>query len=162
MGLASSSPSTLARLSADKRFEVDGANIAIDFVKSSSSGPEQWDAFRVERLWTAINLHTTPSIARHAAPEVALTHMGIEADFAGPFRSPGTGNDELHPIKVEQYQAVSKLFPRGSFDREGVKSITCGLCQRKPNTTYDNFVSGFGREFGYNGKGMCQEEYNQA
>lgn len=35
----------------------------------------------------------------------------------------------------------------------------CGLCRRKPETTYDNFVGGLGREFGYDGEGEGREEY---
>lgn len=154
MGLSKSD--VLAGLSTDKRFEVDGANIARSFVVSHAGSDSQWDAARIDQLWTAIALHTTPSIALHAAPEVALANMAITADFAGVNWSHG-GRAGL--ISLEEYLAVTNAFPRGSFNRQGLKEIMCGLCQRKPETTYDNFVGLFGRKYGYDGNGKGREEY---
>lgn len=64
MGLANDGPDALSGLSQDKRFEVDGANIARNFVAShlDSNSAEHWDPARLDRLWMAIALHTTPSI----------------------------------------------------------------------------------------------------
>lgn len=158
MGLASNKGDALPGLSLDKRFEVDGANIAKDFISSRPSAGEVWDAARLEKLWTAIALHSTPSIALHAAPEVALANMAITADFAGPYWSP---DGSQGPITVQEYRAVTKRFPRGTFSREGLKRTICGLCQRKPKTTYDNIAGSFGRSFGYDGQGLGQKEYAQ-
>lgn len=156
MGLASRKPDALPGLSQDKRFEVDGANIARNFVASHTTSANHWDATKLDRLWMAIALHTTPSIALHATPEIALANQAITADFAGPYWS---SDGQNRPITMEEYYAITKAFPRGSFNREGLKSTFCGLCQQKTETTYDNFVGQFGREFGYDGEGSGREEY---
>lgn len=159
LGLAYGRSDALGGLSPDKRFEVDGANIGRDFVMAHTGDAQNWDAARLDRLWMAIALHTTPSIALHANPEVALANQAISADFAGPHWSP---NGEKGPITMEEYHIVVNAFPRGNFNREGLKRIACGLCQSKPETTYDNFVGIFGRDFGYDGKGLGREEYTQS
>lgn len=158
MGLAFATSSELEGLSVDKRFEVDGANIAKDFIRSHVD-KESWGEARLERLWTAIALHTTPSVARHAAPEIALTQMAIEADFAGPYWSPVPGGAKGQWITVDEYRAVTKLFPRVDFDRDGTKRLLCGLCNKKPETTYDNFLGGFGVRYGIDGEGGGKAEY---
>src|SRR5438067_3034169 len=53
--------------SAHERFEVDGANVARDFLRSHGI-PEQ----DIETVWTAIALHTTPGIPQHMHPVIAL------------------------------------------------------------------------------------------
>lgn len=171
-------------LSLDKRFEVDCANIARAFVQAETQKTNTnknealppllpWDEARLDRLWMAIALHSNPSIARHApAPEVALAQMAIEADFLGPYWAPSPsghgspqpsgGPESVHVepiITVEEYRAVAALFPRGDFDRAGVTRKMCALCRRKPDTTYDNFVGLFGKEYGCEGGAAGREEY---
>ncbi|KAH8665463.1 metal dependent phosphohydrolase [Ilyonectria robusta] len=149
-------------LSQDKRFEVDGANIAKAFLNEQgekSQGDNQtglWSEARLQRAWDAIALHATPSIAQHAAAEVALTSSGITADFLGPHLDLGSGPNL---ISVEEYRTVMKLFPRSGFTFEGLKRTMCGLCNAKPSTTYDNFVGDFGTRFGVDGKGSSQTEF---
>ncbi len=53
------------------RFEVDGANAARDFLQRH--GVDERD---VERVWTAIALHTTPGIPEHMHPLIALVTAG--------------------------------------------------------------------------------------
>ena len=55
------------------RFEVDGANAARDFLQRH--GVDERD---VERVWTAIALHTTPGIPEHMHPLIALVTAGVE------------------------------------------------------------------------------------
>ena len=62
---------TPAHGSPDKRFEVDGANAAADFLRSRGIGERE-----VEKVWTAIALHTTPGIPEFMAPEIALVTAG--------------------------------------------------------------------------------------
>src|ERR1700748_2200984 len=64
--------------SANERFEVDGANVARDFLRSH--GIAQHD---VDTVWTAIALHTTPGIPPHMHPVVALVTAGVEMDVLG-------------------------------------------------------------------------------
>jgi hypothetical protein len=148
-------------LSADKRFEVDGANIARDFIQAEQSrlSTEPWSHATIQRIWDSIALHTTPSIAKHAAPEVALTNLGITADFAGPAL---TGPDGNPLISIEEYRAVMKAFPRAGFTSEWLKGMMCWLCRTKPETTYDNFVGEYGCKFGPDGNGEGIEEFKEA
>ena len=53
--------------SADKRFEVDGANTARDFLQSHGIAERD-----IETVWTAIALHTTSGIPQFMHPVIAL------------------------------------------------------------------------------------------
>lgn len=147
---------TKSLLSADKRFEVDGANLAREFVKSSSAAnPGEWDKHRTQLLWDSIALHTTPSIAHHKEPEVFATQLGILADFVGPnLPLPGA------LISVEEYKEVVAALPRLDFSGELV-GIMCGLCRDKKETTFDNFVGDYGKIYGLDGKGGGKEEWRK-
>src|ERR1051325_10534092 len=52
--------------SQDRRFEVDGANAARQFLTAHKVPEEQ-----VQLAWEAIALHTTPGITQYMRPEVA-------------------------------------------------------------------------------------------
>lgn len=153
---------TKTLLSNDKRFEVDGADIAKEFMSSTrlkKGEDETWSEERIQRCWYAIALHTTPSIAMHSNKEVALTNLGILGDFAGPLFPGGRAEDLDSVITKEEFKAVTELLPRTGFDAEGLKGVMCGLCRDKPSTTYDNFVGQFGAEFGLDGKGAGKEKF---
>jgi hypothetical protein len=126
----------LAFSSPDKRFEVDGANAAREFLRREA---RHWDDRRRQLVWDSIALHSTMSIARHKEPEVALCNMRIFADFTDPQFPGGL-------IVKDEYNAVIKELPLCDF-KEGVKKLMCGLCIHKPETTYDNFVKDFGDRF---------------
>ncbi|CRG92439.1 hypothetical protein PISL3812_09499 [Talaromyces islandicus] len=127
----------------DKRFEVDGANAARKFLEQEAP---HFDYRRLQLVWDSIALHATPSIAQHKEPEVALCTMGVTVDFLGP-RFPGA------LITSDEYNSVVKELPLVQF-KESVKRKLCGLCENKPQTTYDNFVRDFGQRFvdGYSAK----------
>ncbi|KAL2808082.1 hypothetical protein BJX63DRAFT_424902 [Aspergillus granulosus] len=129
----------------DKRFEVDSANAARDFLAQQAP---HLDARQRQLVWDSIALHTIPSIAHHKEPEVALCQMGISADFFGP-KTPGG------VITKEEYNTVIAKLPLLDF-KEGFKKLMCGLCVHKPETTADNFVRDFGERFveGYSSKTM--------
>src|SRR6476646_2909499 len=61
-----------------ERFEVDGANVARDFLRGH--GIAQQD---IDTVWTAIELHTTPGIPQHMHPVIALVTAGVEMDVLG-------------------------------------------------------------------------------
>jgi len=65
-------------VSTDLRFEVDGANAARDFLRREAP---DWDGRRVQLVWDAVALHTTPSITRHEEAEVGATCVGIVVGF---------------------------------------------------------------------------------
>lgn len=114
------------------RFEVVGAVAARDFAKTHGM-----DERNQEQIWDAVALHTTPSIARHKAPEVACCQAGIGLDFTG------TAYDQLPPNEIEQVVAT---FPRLGMKRQ-MKDCLCRVAREAPRTTYDNAVSDFGRRF---------------
>ena len=122
-------------ISKDKRFEVDSANLARDFLKAKSEA-HRWTDAQLQLVWDAIALHTTPSIAMYKEPTVAATAGGIMADFFGPHFPGGA-------ITVEEYKKILKTYPRYDMFKE-VNEIFCGICRDKPETTYDNFVADFG------------------
>ncbi|PMD47122.1 metal dependent phosphohydrolase [Hyaloscypha variabilis F] len=137
-------------LSKDKRFEVDGANMARNYIEEAKIAVG-WDKHRTQLMWDAIALHTSPSFALHKEPEVMLAHIGITADFLGP-NLPG----DL--ITIKENKEIVDAFPRLGFKSE-LLEIMCGLCAFKPETTYDNFVGDFGVEYGLDGKGTGKEEF---
>ena len=129
--------STPALISKDKRFEVDGANAAREFINSRAEASDtKWTEQRVQLVWDAIALHTSPSISLHGQPGVAVVTSGIMADFFGPNTPGGV-------ITVDEFKEVIKAYPRLGFQAE-LKNIACGLCRNKPETTYDNFVGLYG------------------
>jgi hypothetical protein len=129
--------STPSLISKDKRFEVDGANAARDFITSSASAHDsKWTEQRVQLIWDAIAMHTSPSISLHGQPGVAVVTYGITADFFGPNTPGGV-------ITADEFKEVVKAYPRLDFEAE-LQRITCSLCTNKPETTYDNFVGLFG------------------
>lgn len=142
-------------LSRDKRFEVDGADLAVRFLAEHPGGL----SLPRETVWTAIALHTTPSIGHHHPdPHVGAVQLGIMADFFGPAMPSPPFPPGL--ISVDEYRAVVGAFPRDGF-KDGFVQIMCGLCRDKPDTTYDNFVSDFGKLYGTDGKGGGKEAYAQ-
>ena len=58
------------------RFEVEGANAARAFARE-----QNLDDRRVQLIWDAVALNSTPSIALHKEVEVALSTMGIGLDW---------------------------------------------------------------------------------
>lgn len=139
-------------LSTDKRFEVDSANLARQFLALEAG--KEWDKHRLQLSWDAIALHTTGSIALHKEAEVILVRLGIGGDFLGP-NIPPKGL-----ISLEEYREIVDAFPRLDFKEEFL-NIMCGLCRDKPDTTMDNFVAGFGCEYGFDGKGTGKEDFQQ-
>lgn len=123
-------------VSKDKRFEVDSAEATRAFLIREGE-KENWDAHRLQLAWDAVALHTSYSIALYKQLEVKCCAIGVFADFVGPERSFGG------VLTRGIWDGIVAEYPRLGF-RGGIKRILCGLCQTKPDTTYDNFVSAFG------------------
>ncbi|KAL4949251.1 hypothetical protein BDW69DRAFT_174835 [Aspergillus filifer] len=136
--------------SKDKRFEVDSANAARDFLKSKGA---DFDERQTQIVWDSIALHTTPSIAQHKEVEVALCSLGITGDLMGPGLPGGL-------ITKEEYNSVITELPTLGL-KEEVKKLLCGLCIHKPETTYDNFVRDFGEKYvkGYSVEGRLPVDF---
>ena len=120
------------RYSAEDRFEVDGANAARAFLKDRGISTQQ-----TQVVWDAIALHTTPSIALHKEPVVAMTHSGIAVDVIG------VGLDR---IPQEKQRAVLDEFPRLTF-KNRFQACLCSVVRRKPATSFDNVLRDFGSRY---------------
>lgn len=107
--------------SPDKRFEVDGANAARDFLESHGL-----PAASLQLVWDAIALHTSPGIAEYKEAEVALLNYGVALDVVG------RGYADLS----EQEKAeILQLFPRTGFKQTIIPTFFEGF-SHKPHTTY--------------------------
>lgn len=136
-------------VSTDKRFEVDGANAAREFLRKEA--PADWDKQRLQLVWDAIALHTTSSIVFFKEPEVVASAYGIWADLQGPDNTPGG------LLTWDEYNAVVKELPRLKIG-EGLTKIFCGIAQTKPEVTFDNGGSWWGHKYvdGYTEKVLQQ------
>ena len=67
-----------ASVSGPNRFEVNGADAAVSFVKGHDFSDR-----RVQLIWDLVALNSTPSIALQKEPEVAVGTMGIGLDYGG-------------------------------------------------------------------------------
>src|SRR5712691_4079676 len=110
--------------SAHERFEVDGANAARDFLRSH--GIAQQDG---ETVWTAIALHTTPSIPQHMQPVIALVTAGVEMDVLG------LSYAEYSDVERE---AVVHAHPRTAHFKEDIIQAFYDGIKHKPETTFGN------------------------
>jgi HD superfamily phosphodiesterase len=110
--------------SATDRFEVDGANVAADFLRSHGIAPSD-----VYTVWTAIALHTTPGIPQYMDPVVALLTAGVEMDVLG--------------IAYDQYgnaerEAIVQAHPRTPRFKEDIIQAFYEGIRHKPETTFGN------------------------
>ncbi|HBZ15474.1 MAG TPA: phosphohydrolase [Pantoea sp.] len=110
--------------SCDKRFEVDGANAARDFLQGYGISTHD-----IDKVWSAIALHTTPGIPEFMAPEIALVTAGVEMDVLG------IGYEHFAD---EQIGAVTSRYPRpAAFKEEIIQAFYDGI-RHKPDTTFGN------------------------
>jgi HD superfamily phosphodiesterase len=110
--------------SKDERFEVDGANVARDFLRSR--GIVQQD---IDTVWTAIALHTTPGIPQHMPPVVALVTAGVEMDVLGLAYS---------EYSEAEREAVVHAHPRTAHFKEDIIQAFYDGIRHKPETTFGN------------------------
>ena len=106
-----------------ERFEVDGANLAREFLQKHGVSEASIDV-----VWDAIALHTTPGIPQWKKPEVALVTAGVELDVLG------LGYDE---ISDHDRQQVLAAYPRVDFKRSIVRAFADGI-KHKPETAFGN------------------------
>jgi len=87
-----------ATVSGPNRFEVNGADAALSFIKGEGLSDR-----RAQLIWDLIALNSTPSLALHKEPEVAVGTMGIGLDYSG------FGIESLPSDDVER---ILGAFPR--------------------------------------------------
>jgi hypothetical protein len=117
------------RYTAENRFEVDGANAARAFLKDRDISAQQ-----TQLVWDAIALHTTPTLALHKEPEVAMTHSGIAVDVLGA---------GLDRIPHDKQRAILAEFPRLAFKNQ-FQACLSNVVRQKPATSIDNILRDFG------------------
>jgi len=115
---------TPAHASAHERFEVDGANVARDFLRSHGIAEQD-----IQTVWTSIALHTTPGIPPHMHPVIALVTAGVEMDVLGI---------AFPEFTEAEREAVVRAHPRPSrFKEEIIQAFYNGI-HNKPETTFGN------------------------
>ena len=107
-----------------KRFEVDGANAAMQFLAERGV-----DAMDVTHVWTAIALHTTPGIPQHMHPVIALVTAGVEMDVLGI---------DYGKFSEAERQAVVQRFPRTPRFKEDILQAFYDGIRHKPDSTFGN------------------------
>jgi hypothetical protein len=120
-------------VSPDRRFDVDGAIAARDFIRRHPDGVD-WEERRVQLVWDAIVLHGDGRIALFKEPEVASVYTGIGMELTGP----------IHGVTQEEYDQIFEVFPKG--DPNSIIGTMQWLCKKKPFSTYETFVQGWGEE----------------
>ncbi|MEV0802488.1 HD domain-containing protein [Kribbella sp. NPDC050281] len=80
-----------------QRFEVEGADLAAEFLTGHGYGPRETDS-----VWEAIALHCSPGIAERRGVLAYLTRAGVGADF-------GIGVDF---VTDAQGEAIHRRHPR--------------------------------------------------
>jgi hypothetical protein len=106
------------------RFEVDGANAARDFLRRHDISQQD-----IDRVWTAIALHTTPGIPQYMHPVIALVTAGVEMDVLGIDFAGFTESDR---------NAVVQAFPRSGHFKEDILQAFYDGIKHKPDTTFGN------------------------
>ena len=119
-------------VSGPNRFEVNGADAAVSFIKGRGFSDR-----RAQLLWDLVALNSTPSLALHKEPEVAVGTMGIGLDYGG------FGVQALPPGDLER---ILSAFPRLKMKQRFAETC-CRFVTAKPETSHDNFLRDFGERF---------------
>ena len=130
-----------------KRFEVDGADAAREFLKTRGVPDANADL-----VWEAIALHTTPGVPQYMRPEINLTNAGVLVDVVG------IGYDEY---SSEQRNQVVSAFPRGNFKNEFIE-VQASSALKKPETTFGTVNAGYVEAFdpNYQRPNVCARIHN--
>lgn len=114
------------------RFEVNSAAAARSFVKERGMSDR-----RAQLIWDLVALNSTPSIALHKEPEVALGTLGIGLDWGG------FGVELIAPADMTE---ILRAFPRLQMKNRFADACR-HLVVTRPETTFDNFLRDFGERF---------------
>jgi hypothetical protein len=109
--------------SPDKRFEVDGADAAREFLRSHGLPKES-----LQLVWDAIALHTTIGVAEYKEAEVALLNAGVGLDVLG---------EGYEALSVENREEIVHAFPRSDFKNRIIPTFFSGF-EHKTETTFGN------------------------
>lgn len=109
--------------SPNKRFEVDGADAARNFLRGHGLSDQT-----LQLVWDAIALHTTPGIVEYKEAEAVLLNSGVALDVVGK------GYDQLSDTIRKE---ITSYFPRTNFKKTIIPTFFEGF-RHKPHTTYGN------------------------
>lgn len=115
---------------ADKRFEVDGADAASKFLVAND-----YPKSKIGIVWDAIALHSTAEIPERREPEVALVHFGAHVDVMG------LRIDEISPDLIADTLA---LYPRLGFKKAFTEALA-EIARKKPYTAVGTGLADIGR-----------------
>ena len=119
-------------VSGPNRFEVNGADAALSFIKGKGLSDR-----RAQLMWDLVALNSTPSVALHKEPEVAVGTMGIGLDYGG---------FGVEALAADDIQRILNAFPRLKMKQRFAETC-CRLVMEKPETSYDNFLRDFGERY---------------
>ena len=119
-------------VSGPNRFEVNGADAAVSFIKGQGLSDR-----RAQLVWDLVALNSTPSLALHKEPEVAVGTMGIGLDYGG---------FGVQVLPAGDLERILTAFPRLKM-KERFAETCCRLVAAKPETSHDNFLRDFGERF---------------
>jgi hypothetical protein len=119
-------------VSGPNRFEVNGANAVRSFITGRGLSDR-----RAQLIWDLVALNSTPSLALHKEPEVAIGTMGIGLDYGG------FGLESLDAADVGH---ILSAFPRLKM-KDRFSETCCRLVTERPDTAHDNFLRDFGERF---------------
>ena len=121
-----------ASVSGPNRFEVNGADAARSFIMGEGLSER-----RAQLIWDLVALNSTPSLALHKEPEVAVGTMGIGLDYGG------FGFELIPPTDMA---GILDAFPRLKM-KDKFAETCCRLVAARPETASDNFLRDFGERF---------------
>ncbi|HEU5256238.1 MAG TPA: hypothetical protein VFU28_09620 [Vicinamibacterales bacterium] len=121
-----------ASMSGPHRFEVNGANAALSFIKGKGLSDRH-----AQLIWDLVALNSTPSLALHKELEVAVGTMGIGLDYGG---------FGIEALPSGEVQRIIEAFPRLNM-KQNFTAACCRVVTAKPETSQDNFLRDFGERF---------------
>ena len=108
-----------ASVSGPNRFEVNGADAALAFIKDEGLSDR-----RAQLIWDLVALNSTPSLALHKEPEVAVGTMGIGLDYGG---------FGIEALPADDVERILGAFPRLRMKQRFAETC-CRLVTAKPET----------------------------
>jgi hypothetical protein len=121
-----------AGVSGPNRFEVNGADAVRSFIAGRGLSNR-----RAQLIWDLVALNSTPSLALHKEPEVAVGTMGIGLDYGG---------FGLEVLPAGDVGGILSAFPRLKMKDRFIEAC-CRLVMERPETSHDNFLRDFGERF---------------
>ncbi len=115
---------------ADKRFEVDGADAANRFLLEND-----YPKAKADVVWDAIALHSLADIADRRQPEVALVHFGAHVDVMGL---------RMEEIPSSLIDDTLALYPRIGMKAAFTEALA-EVARKKPHTAIGTGLADIGR-----------------